>query len=151
MVGGQTGVRGVDAEVADAFAQGVDGGEDPGAVLGPLAVAPLLHHGYHRALLLAALVVLAGAAAAVVLRIGFPHDMVVVRHTAPPRQRESAEDAGLLSPVRRIRAAVGNLALQPSCRRKAEGGGDVECRRPATTPQMRVPDPRRRHDPPGGP
>ncbi|RPF37884.1 YbfB/YjiJ family MFS transporter [Streptomyces sp. TLI_185] len=68
-------------------------GYSVGQILGPLAVAPLLHHGYHRALLLATLVVLAAAAAAAVLRIGFPHHMVVVRHTAPPRQRESTEDA----------------------------------------------------------
>ncbi|MBZ9638804.1 hypothetical protein [Streptomyces sp. PSKA30] len=39
---------------------------------------------------LAALVVLAAA----VLRIGFPHHMVVVRHTAPERRRESTEGAG---------------------------------------------------------
>ncbi|MFF4359389.1 hypothetical protein [Streptomyces sp. NPDC001604] len=64
-----------------------------GQILGPPAVAPLLHHGYHRAVLSAALVVLAAAAAAAVLRIGFPHHMVVVRHTAPPQQRESSEHA----------------------------------------------------------
>ncbi|MCX5062903.1 MULTISPECIES: YbfB/YjiJ family MFS transporter [unclassified Streptomyces] len=67
-------------------------GYSVGQILGPLAVAPLLHHGYHQALLLAALVVLAAAAAAAVLRIGFPHHMVVVRHTAPQQQRESAEN-----------------------------------------------------------
>lgn len=64
-------------------------GYSVGQILGPLAVAPLLHHGYHLALLSAALVVLAAAAAAAVLRIGFPHHMVVVRHTATPQQRES--------------------------------------------------------------
>ena len=68
-------------------------GYSVGQILGPLVVAPLLHHGYHRALLLAALVVLAAAAAAAVLRIGFPHHMVVVRHTGPGRQRESTQDA----------------------------------------------------------
>ncbi|GAA2486814.1 YbfB/YjiJ family MFS transporter [Streptomyces longisporus] len=68
-------------------------GYSVGQILGPLTVAPLLHHGYQRALLTAALVVLAAAAAAAVLRIGFPHHMVVVRHTAPPRQRESSEEA----------------------------------------------------------
>ncbi|MFF4250036.1 YbfB/YjiJ family MFS transporter [Streptomyces sp. NPDC001663] len=67
-------------------------GYSVGQILGPLVVAPLLHHGYHRALLLAALVVLVAAAAAAVLRIGFPHHMVVVGHTAPLRQRESTED-----------------------------------------------------------
>ncbi|WP_406440902.1 YbfB/YjiJ family MFS transporter [Streptomyces sp. NBC_01613] len=64
-------------------------GYSVGQILGPLVVAPLLHHGYHQALLLAALMVLAAAAAAAVLRIGFPHHMVVVRHTVPERQRES--------------------------------------------------------------
>ncbi|MFR0355927.1 YbfB/YjiJ family MFS transporter [Streptomyces sediminimaris] len=68
-------------------------GYSVGQILGPLAVAPLLRHGYQQALLLAALVVLAAAAAAAVLRIGFPHHMVVVRHTEPRRQRESAQDA----------------------------------------------------------
>ncbi|WP_079178774.1 YbfB/YjiJ family MFS transporter [Streptomyces humi] len=49
-------------------------GYSVGQILGPLAVAPLLRHGYHQALLLAALVVLTSAASAAVLRIGFPHD-----------------------------------------------------------------------------
>jgi MFS family permease len=48
-------------------------GYSVGQILGPLAAAPLLRHGYHQALLLAAGVVLAAAAAAAVLRIGFPH------------------------------------------------------------------------------
>jgi hypothetical protein len=48
-------------------------GYSVGQILGPLAVTPLLRHGYHLAFLLAALVVLAAAAAAGVLRIGFPH------------------------------------------------------------------------------
>jgi hypothetical protein len=38
-------------------------------------------------------VVLAAAGAAAVLRIEFPHHMVVVRHTDPLHQRESTEDA----------------------------------------------------------
>lgn len=63
-------------------------GYSVGQILGPLVVAPLLHHGYHQALILAALVVLAAAA---VLRIGFPHHMVVVRHAAPVRQSASAD------------------------------------------------------------
>jgi MFS family permease len=41
-----------------------------GQILGPLAVTPLLHHGYHLALLIAAGVVLAAALAAAVLRMG---------------------------------------------------------------------------------
>lgn len=72
-------------------------GYSVGQILGPLAVAPLLHHGYQQALVLAASVVLVAAVAAAVLRIGFPHHMVVVRATAPVRQpapAESAADAG---------------------------------------------------------
>jgi MFS family permease len=48
-------------------------GYSVGQILGPLVVTPLLHHGYHEALLLAAVVVLVAAVAAGVLRIGFPH------------------------------------------------------------------------------
>ncbi|MCI3270584.1 YbfB/YjiJ family MFS transporter [Streptomyces cylindrosporus] len=75
-------------------------GYSVGQILGPLVVAPLLHHGYRGALLLAALVVLAAATAAAVLRIGFPHHMVVVRHTKPERRRESSEgvDPDALAP-----------------------------------------------------
>jgi MFS family permease len=65
-------------------------GYSVGQILGPLVVAPLLHHGYHQALILAAVVVLAAAAAAAVLRIGFPHHMVVVRHAVPAPVRQSA-------------------------------------------------------------
>ncbi|MFE2546749.1 YbfB/YjiJ family MFS transporter [Actinacidiphila glaucinigra] len=50
-------------------------GYSVGQILGPLAVEPLLRHGYRQALVLAALVVLAAAAAAFVLRVGFPHRM----------------------------------------------------------------------------
>lgn len=60
-------------------------------ILGPLAVTPLLHHGYQPALVLAAVVVLAAVTAAAVLRIGFPRDMVVVRGAAPVRQSAPAE------------------------------------------------------------
>ncbi|MFE7442055.1 YbfB/YjiJ family MFS transporter [Streptomyces chartreusis] len=67
----------------------VTAGYSVGQILGPLLVAPLLHDGYRPALLLAALVVLTTASAAAVLRIGFPHHMVVVRHTVPEGQRES--------------------------------------------------------------
>jgi MFS family permease len=68
-------------------------GYSVGQILGPLVVAPLLHHGYHGALLLAALTVLVAAAAAAVLRIGFPHHMVVKGDTVPEQQRESTQDA----------------------------------------------------------
>ncbi|SNS59053.1 YbfB/YjiJ family MFS transporter [Actinacidiphila glaucinigra] len=50
-------------------------GYSVGQILGPLAVEPLLRHGYRQALVLAALVVLAAAAVAFVLRVGFPHRM----------------------------------------------------------------------------
>jgi MFS family permease len=52
-------------------------GYSVGQVLGPLVAAPLLHHGYRRALALAAATVLAGALAALVLRVRFPHPMPV--------------------------------------------------------------------------
>lgn len=58
-------------------------GYSVGQILGPLVVAPLIHHGYHRALVLAAVLVLAAAAAAGLLRIGFPSPGVVPRAAAP--------------------------------------------------------------------
>ncbi|WP_235854945.1 YbfB/YjiJ family MFS transporter [Nonomuraea aridisoli] len=48
-------------------------GYSAGQILGPLVVAPMLHHGYRQALILAAVVVLTAATAAAVLRVGFPH------------------------------------------------------------------------------
>jgi MFS family permease len=70
-------------------------GYSVGQILGPLTVAPLLHQGYRPALLLAAAVVLAAAAAAAVLRIGFPHHAVAVRHSVPDQARRTAPtDAG---------------------------------------------------------
>ncbi|MFF7559176.1 YbfB/YjiJ family MFS transporter [Streptomyces pseudovenezuelae] len=68
-------------------------GYSVGQILGPLIVAPLLDHGYQRALLPAALVVLTAAAAAGVLRIGFPHHLVASGHTDLDQQRESTKDA----------------------------------------------------------
>ena len=58
-------------------------GYSVGQILGPLAVAPLLQHGYRPALLLAAAVVLAAAVAAAVLRTGFPQHTVAVRRSVP--------------------------------------------------------------------
>ncbi|MFI6406720.1 YbfB/YjiJ family MFS transporter [Streptomyces sp. NPDC050548] len=70
-------------------------GYSVGQILGPLAVAPLLRHGYRPALLLAALVVLAAAVAAAVLRAGFPHHAVAVRQSVPEQERRPAPtDAG---------------------------------------------------------
>ncbi|GGN42190.1 YbfB/YjiJ family MFS transporter [Streptomyces fuscichromogenes] len=57
-------------------------GYSGGQILGPLAATPLLHHGYHQALLLAAGIVLAAALAAFGLRIRFPHTMPTT-HTVP--------------------------------------------------------------------
>ncbi|GAA3738597.1 YbfB/YjiJ family MFS transporter [Streptomyces tremellae] len=50
-------------------------GYSAGQIAGPLAVAPLLHHGYQHALLLAAAVTGAAALCAGALRAGFPHRM----------------------------------------------------------------------------
>jgi MFS family permease len=62
-------------------------GYSVGQILGPLAVTPLLHHGYHQALLLAAAVTAAAALAAIALRVRFPHRMPepgpVLRTQAP--------------------------------------------------------------------
>ncbi|SCE37653.1 MULTISPECIES: YbfB/YjiJ family MFS transporter [Streptomyces] len=75
-------------------------GYSVGQIVGPLAVAPLLQHGYRGALPLASGVVLAAAGAAAVLRIGFPHHMLVVRHpeetrhTDGGRRPEPTRDAG---------------------------------------------------------
>ncbi|MGW3306915.1 YbfB/YjiJ family MFS transporter [Streptomyces sp. NPDC001073] len=66
-------------------------GYSVGQILGPLAVAPLLHDGYRPALLLAAAVVLAAAVAAAVLRLGFPHrQTMAVRQSLPARDVRSA-------------------------------------------------------------
>jgi hypothetical protein len=67
VAGGQPGSGVVDAEVT--------AGCSTGQILGPLAVTPLLHHGYHQALAVASVTVLAAAIAAGILWIGFPHRM----------------------------------------------------------------------------
>jgi len=66
-------------------------GYSVGQILGPLVVTPLLHHGYHQALILAAIIVLAAAIAAAVLRIGFPHHMPPGRNFAPAPHPALAE------------------------------------------------------------
>ncbi len=71
-------------------------GYSVGQILGPLAVTPLLHHGYHQALILASAVVLAGAVAAAALRVGFPHAMPVVDQSPAAR---SAGQVGQSAPV----------------------------------------------------
>ncbi|MEW2547317.1 YbfB/YjiJ family MFS transporter [Streptomyces sp. NPDC047002] len=52
-------------------------GYSVGQIAGPLAVAPLLHHGYQHALLLAAAVTGAAALCAGALRVRFPHRIPV--------------------------------------------------------------------------
>lgn len=47
-------------------------GYSVGQIAGPIAVAPLLHHGFRPALLVAASVVVAAATVAGLLRIGYP-------------------------------------------------------------------------------
>ncbi len=73
-------------------------GYSVGQILGPLIARPLLHHGYHQALILASVVVLAAALAALVLRIGFPHHVpapgaLVRRPTTAPGSRQASRDA----------------------------------------------------------
>jgi hypothetical protein len=48
-------------------------GYSVGQILGPQVVRPLLHNGYHAALLVGAAIVLAAALAAAALRVGFPY------------------------------------------------------------------------------
>ncbi|MFJ9589048.1 YbfB/YjiJ family MFS transporter [Streptomyces acidicola] len=64
-------------------------GYSVGQILGPLLATPLLHHGYHQALILASVVVLAAALAALVLRIGFPHHLPTPGHLV--RRSEPAQ------------------------------------------------------------
>ncbi|MER6069619.1 YbfB/YjiJ family MFS transporter [Streptomyces sp. NPDC001817] len=70
-------------------------GYSVGQILGPLVATPLLHHGYHQALILASVVVLAAALGALVLRIGFPHHMPTPGH--PVRRSEPATGNPLTS------------------------------------------------------
>ena len=52
-------------------------GYSAGQILGPLVVTPLLHHGYHQALLIGAAITAAAALAAAALRVKFPHHLGV--------------------------------------------------------------------------
>lgn len=70
-------------------------GYSVGQVLGPLVAAPLLHHGYRRALVLAAVTVLAAALAALALRVRFPHRVPVPDGAV----HRPAPDAGVVSPA----------------------------------------------------
>jgi hypothetical protein len=47
-------------------------GYSAGQIIGPVAVTPLLHHGFSHALLAAALVIVLSAMVAGLLRFGFP-------------------------------------------------------------------------------
>ncbi|MFE6756836.1 YbfB/YjiJ family MFS transporter [Streptomyces sp. NPDC057684] len=79
-------------------------GYSVGQILGPLVAAPLLHHGYHQALILASVIVLTAALAALVLRIGFPHHMPTPGR--PVRRSEPARVHGMAS----LDAAEGQAA-----------------------------------------
>ncbi|NEA99385.1 YbfB/YjiJ family MFS transporter [Streptomyces sp. SID13726] len=76
-------------------------GYSVGQILGPPAVAPMLHDGYRSALLLAALVVLVSAAVTIVLRFDFPHHMAVTggsRRESTQDTRPDRPDRGALAP-----------------------------------------------------
>ena len=62
-----------------------------GQILGPLVVTPLLHNGYHQALLIGAGVVLAASLAAATLSIRFPHRVGVM--VEPSRQPTASRPA----------------------------------------------------------
>jgi hypothetical protein len=69
-------------------------GYSVGQILGPQIVRPLLHNGYHAALLVGAAIVLAAALAAAALRVGFPlrvgamvEPSRIVRRRAGPADR----------------------------------------------------------------
>jgi len=63
-------------------------GYSVGQIAGPVLVTPMLHHGYHPALLAGAAIVAVAAVAALVLRHGFPHDL------GPVPSRVRAADDG---------------------------------------------------------
>ncbi|MET9498771.1 YbfB/YjiJ family MFS transporter [Streptomyces sp. NPDC006552] len=67
-------------------------GYSAGQLLGPPAVAPLLHHGYRPALLLAAIVVLGAAAAAAVVRTGLSRIMPGEGHGPSQSRPEDSAD-----------------------------------------------------------
>ena len=70
-------------------------GYSVGQILGPLVVKPLLHGGYHDALLVGAVIVAAAAAAAVALRIRFPHRVgAMVEPSRAGHAQEAAVMAG---------------------------------------------------------
>jgi MFS family permease len=68
-------------------------GYSAGQILGPVAVTPLLHNGYHVALLVSAGVVTLAAVAAGALRLRFPHDLGPLP-TRVHATRETATDKG---------------------------------------------------------
>jgi predicted MFS family arabinose efflux permease len=69
-------------------------GYSVGQILGPVAVTPLLHEGFSRALLAAALVVLMAAVVAALLRFGFTSDDGDPPQEATPLQRPVLENRG---------------------------------------------------------
>lgn len=65
-------------------------GYSVGQILGPLVATPLLHHGYHQAMLVGATIVLAAALAAAALRLRFP-DHVGTMHAPSHSNNQHAE------------------------------------------------------------
>ena len=65
-------------------------GYSVGQIAGPLLVTPLLHNGYHEALLIAGAILLVAAAAAGIARRGFPHHLGPL--PARVRDRQAAAD-----------------------------------------------------------
>jgi MFS family permease len=72
-----------------------------GQILGPLAVTPLLHNGYHQALLIGAGVVALAAVSAAALRHRFPHQLAGSLDNAhlPAEFRRIADEQDALRPV----------------------------------------------------
>ena len=62
-----------------------------GQILGPRVVGPLLHNGYHAALLLGAAIVLAAAPAAAALRVGIPPRVGAMAEPSPSRNPNSRQ------------------------------------------------------------
>jgi predicted MFS family arabinose efflux permease len=69
-------------------------GYSVGQIIGPVAVTPLLHHGFSHALLAAALVVLLAAMVAVALRFGLTRADAGLRQAATPPLRPTLERHG---------------------------------------------------------
>jgi predicted MFS family arabinose efflux permease len=69
-------------------------GYSVGQIVGPVAVTPLLHHGFSHALVVASLVVLASAMVAGLLRFGFPSTDADPRQATTPLRRPALARRG---------------------------------------------------------